>query len=261
MSTYVYRGISFHYSYIIAFIILVVVLIKIGRSGEIQRRREFYLLDSAQKREKEWEKTLLALPLGFLMYTKNCPKHCPEEDVQEIPQIALPPLDAPPILRFWNQQLIEILGSRERGPDLSHSLVSNSTSLHPLEIEITEISALQEERTIINNFLMERGKYSLGCLFDEVGNILKEEISYKVNGKTKDLMLQEVNIKFQGENSIGLIIEDLTLIKRLEREKMSEEFQRRLVKTITHEIRTLLNAISGSVEILQKKYIGSQLSY
>ena len=41
-------------------------------------------------------------------------------------------------------------------------------------------------------------------------------------------------------------------IENAEMNKLSNEFQNRLVRTISHEIKTPLNAIQGSIEILEQ---------
>ena len=85
----------------------------------------------------------------------------------------------------------------------------------------------------------------------------KEETQYVVNGETKHLLLKRIDIIFNNEESVGIIIEDLTPTKMAEREKLSHEFQSRLVRTITNEIRTPINAISGSIEILDNIHKGT----
>ena len=111
-----------------------------------------------------------------------------------------------------------------------------------------------EKHKLISEFLMNR---SISTIESSTLPPMIEEVQVIINGKTKHLLLKRISIIFDNEQSIGLIIQDLTPTKMAEREKLSQEFQSRLVKTITHEIRTPLNAISGSAEILESIYEGN----
>ena len=64
-----------------------------------------------------------------------------------------------------------------------------------------------------------------------------------ISGVRKEFKLNKIEMEFQNIKSVGIIIEDLTLIKKIERDKLSQEFEKRLVRTISHEIRTPLNSI------------------
>ena len=80
----------------------------------------------------------------------------------------------------------------------------------------------------------------------------KTEITYEmISGVKKEFKLNKIEMEFQNKKSVGIIIEDLTLIKKIERDKLSQEFEKRLVRTISHEIRTPLNSIQGSIEIIE----------
>ena len=70
-----------------------------------------------------------------------------------------------------------------------------------------------------------------------------------ISGVRKEFKLNKIEMEFQNIKSVGIIIEDLTLIKKIERDKLSQEFEKRLVALF--HMRTPLNSIQGSIEIIE----------
>ena len=98
----------------LAFLLLFGILVQISRSAEIQKRREFYILDSAKKRQREWEKVLTTLPLGVVIH-KKIPTLLAEDEMRNFQlvddSLSVVAQSLQPEVQFWNPAMIDILRS------------------------------------------------------------------------------------------------------------------------------------------------------
>ena len=245
-------------------------LVILCRESEKQRRKEYFLLQCTKEREKEWKRILSSLPVGIAIHSKyRNPKLGKLGSLDERHKIETQERNANPYLRklsYCNPALKEILSVKGQNSTDNARLNSNIYSWNneteckiddnkqknveaKARIELEDIEDIRnEDEDIISKFVTESHKFREESKEEDIG----EEMKYEIGGITKELKLGRVDIMFQNEESVGLIVEDLTLTHKIEREKLIQEFQSRLVRTITHEIRTPLNAINGSVEIIEQ---------
>ena len=258
MFTYLYiKNIDVALTTIFSFIILSCILIFISRIAEQQRRREYFILDSSRQREREWERVLTNIPLGFLIHTAQNKLNIlsPNTSAREINPYALPSLTE---VKFSNPALKCMLrgNAHDNSPiiNLSNQDFPQNIPDYTSQNMAEDILDNCSDDTLIKEFLDQilSGELSPDSQIMDDGELNKEIIKYKIqNGSVLELRIGTINIIFRGRESVGIIIEDLTVINKIEREKVSREFQSRMVRTITHDIRTPLNLINGSVEILE----------
>ena len=205
------------------------LLILLTRRSEAQKRTEFYVLDCLKKREEELEMMISKLPVGIAILESE-DFQAPENRV-----------------KYVNTTLKNILKETE-GEDVINFVTSEIENEH-LNIPQTEsrrkIDDRQDSKNLENFISKIHSKGGIEL------NISKEMVYEAKTGSKKELKVQATKIKFQKKECIGLIMEDLTLIKKQERDRLTNEFQNRLVRSISHEIRTPINAIQGSMEIVE----------
>ena len=178
---------------------------------------------TVKKREAELENLISMLPLGIAILDGD------EEEPHNID-------NTQKIVKYSNKALTEILQEGEI------SSYRSTINLIPSELN------MREENKNVNNLISHI--YSTRNIITEING--QNEISYETTpGNIKDFKLNKINIEFQNKKSIGIIVEDLTIMKEIERDKLREEFDHRLIRTISHEIRTPLNSIQGSIQILE----------
>ena len=215
------------------FILMALFMIYISRTAEIQKRREYFIFDSVKQHEKELKNIISTLPVGMVILDKK------ENEGH---------LDMKNKIKYSNMALRNIL--KENTEDILSPIPSMSISLRGEELE-SEININvneedQESEDLVENFISE--------IYTDVRyerKINKEFIYKREGGVEKTLKVESMDLVFRGKESKVLIIEDLTLVKKMIKDKLNEEFQTRLIRSISHEIRTPLNAIHGSVEILE----------
>ena len=226
--------------------IVSLMLTILSRTAERHLRREFYILNSVKKHEEELENMISKIPIGIAIIETEESKDTTTQPQRKV--------------KYSNQAMKHILCEREpqasQSPSAERavgavSVVDGSMAAlgqfaDSVRIELSVIEE-EEEPKIIEDFI---GKILSERLGEEVWE--EEEMAYKLkNGKCKNIKLNSINMEYQDKESIGIIVEDLTLSKQIERDKLSTEFQNRLVRTISHEIRTPLNSIQGGLDIVE----------
>ena len=200
-----------------------ILAVHLSRQREIKKRREYFILVTVKKREEELENLISMLPLGIAILDEDEEESNNRDNTQKI-------------VKYSNTALTEILQEGEISPRRS------TINSMPSELII------REENKKVNNLISHI--YSTRNILTEING--QNEISYETNpGNIKDFKLNKIEIEFQNKKSIGIIVEDLTIMKEIERDKLREEFDHRLIRTISHEIRTPLNSIQGSIQILE----------
>ena len=200
-----------------------ILAVHLSRQREINKRREYFILVTVKKREAELENLISMLPLGIAILDEDEEESNNRDNTQKI-------------VKYSNKALTDILQEEEI------SLHSPTINSMPSELLI------REENKKVNNLISHI--YSTRNILTEING--QNEISYETNpGNIKDFKLNKIEIEFQNKKSIGIIVEDLTIMKEIERDKLREEFDHRLIRTISHEIRTPLNSIQGSIQILE----------
>ena len=197
-----------------------VLAVHLSRQREITKRREYFMLITVKKREAELENLISMLPLGIAILDDD------EEEPNNID-------NTQKTVKYSNKALTDILQEGE---------ISSYRST------INLIPNMREENKNVSNLIFYI--YSTRNIITEING--QNEISYETTpGNRKDFKLNKIKIEFQNKKSIGIIVEDLTIMKEIERDKLREEFDHRLIRTISHEIRTPLNSIQGSIQILE----------
>ena len=218
------------------FIALFIFSVIYSRVTEAQTRREFYTLHCVKEREKELKNIMSSLPIGIIIHEKGL--------YQEERIIQMSEQDSQEKIKFWNPALDQMLKEDENMNHMDHSeqIIPTSRRINtqdPIDIE----ENLTNTRNAVNNFVFKTYSGWQGAR--------RSEIDLQINNRRRQLNLEHFNIVFENKVCTGLIIEDLTYIREIERQSLSQEFQSKLVKTITHEVRTPLNAISGSIDIIE----------
>ena len=218
------------------FVALFIFSVLYSRVTETQTRREFYTLHCVKEREKEMKNILSSLPIGIIIHEKGL--------YQEERIIQMAEEDSKEKIKFWNPALDQML--KEEKENIGHmyhseqiSVISYRNNQYPIDTE----ENLTTTRNAVNNFVFKTYSGWQGAR--------RSEIELQINNWRRQLNLEHFNIVFENKVCTGLIIEDLTYIREIERQSLSQEFQSKLVKTITHEVRTPLNAISGSIDIIE----------
>ena len=217
------------------FVALFIFSVLYSRVTETQTRREFYTLHCVKEREKEMKNILSSLPIGIIIHEKGL--------YQEERIIQMAEEDSKEKIKFWNPALDQML--KEEKEKIGHMYHSEQISAisyrnqYPMDTE----ENLTTTRNAVNNFVFKTYSGWQGAR--------RSEIELQINNWRRQLNLEHFNIVFENKVCTGLIIEDLTYIREIERQSLSQEFQSKLVKTITHEVRTPLNAISGSIDIIE----------
>ena len=197
--------------------------VHLSRQREITKRREYFMLVTVKKREAELENLISMLPLGIAILDEDEEEPNNRDNTQKI-------------VKYSNKALMDILQDGEIPP------YSSTINLIPSELN------MREENKNVSNLISHI--YSTRNIITEING--QNEISYETReGNIKDFKLNKIEIEFQNKKSIGIIVEDLTIMKEIERDKLREEFDHRLIRTISHEIRTPLNSIQGSIQILE----------
>ena len=214
-------------------------------SFEKSERQGFYLLESAKKREKEWERVLTSMSQGFIIHEKQKPNL----DGEQSPRM---PSDRSPEIKFSNPALKKMLQENALEEEMSNEISSRSENLVYINgRNVVEEIKKEEER--LNIFV--KALYRVRCKDDDDMESGKDEnigiMEYETESGNLELRIERIDIMFRGCECVGIIIDNLTIHNRQERERLTNEFQSRMVHTITHEIRTPLNLISGSIEILE----------
>ena len=206
----------------------------ISREAEIKKRGKYFMLYTVQKREEELENLISRLPLGIAILE--------EEQEKEFRRLSSFQTE----VKYSNQALKNILNE---GMPMGNSISGSLHSETEINIEIEQSEGyIQEENRYVNDLISQI--YSSKNIITEING--KNEITYEmISGVRKEFKLNKIEMEFQNKKSLGIIIEDLTLIKKIERDKLSQEFEKRLVRTISHEIRTPLNSIQGNIEIIE----------
>ena len=235
---FIIGGEKIHIGNIVTFVGLGIALLFTSRLFEVSRKREFYQLYTACKREKEIEEVLSSLPLGVIIHEEsqreNKNNNQGQSTFRELmprePDLGDRPDPGPPIVqvKYWNHALKKLL---HLGFPVDHH-------------------GDHRVMNIMNNRLDGDSSEEIVEEFIQKTISSPPEFEYVRENEIKELGIKKFSITYEQRASIGIIIEDLTLTKRIEREKLSREFQSRLVRTITHEIRTPLNIIYGSTQIL-----------
>ena len=207
-----------------------------SRMTETQTRREFYTLHCVKEKEKELKNILSSLPIGIIIHEKGL--------YQEERIIQMSEQDSQEKIKFWNPALDQILKEEENMNHTDHSeqIIATSRRINTQDLVETE-EKVTNTRNAVSNFVFKTYSGWQGAR--------RSEIDLKINNRRKQLNIEHFNIVFENKACTGLIIEDLTYIREIERQSLSQEFQGKLVKTITHEVRTPLNAISGSIDIIE----------
>ena len=227
-----------------------------ARTAERHRRREFFILNAVKKKEEELENMVSKLPIGIVIIETD------ESGTATQPERKV---------KYSNQAMKDILSEME--PQSPKSPTDPKSPEDPREREFGAINIVSGGGSMsdsqqfpdserIEMSVREEEGQELKIIEDFVGKVYlerhggegweEEEMAYKLkNGKYKNIKLNSINIEYQDKESIGIIVEDLTLSKQIERDKLSTEFQNRLVRTISHEIRTPLNSIQGGLEIVE----------
>ena len=199
------------------------IAVHLSRRREITKRREYFMLVTVKKREAELENLISMLPLGIAILDEDEEGPNNRDNTQKI-------------VKYSNKALTEILEEGEI------SYYSSTSNLIPSELN------MREENKNVSNLISHI--YSTRNIITEING--QNEISYETKaGKIKDFKLNKIEIEFQNKKSTGIIVEDLTIMKEIERDKLREEFGHRLIRTISHEIRTPLNSIQGSIQIIE----------
>ena len=235
---------GFNINKVIGLSAISLILTIFARTAEKHMRREFFILNSVKKHEEELENMVSKLPIGIVIIETE------ESEATTQPQRKI---------KYSNQAMTQILCEREpltpqspKSGERAHDAVRvNAGSMEGSQqfpdSERIEVSVIEEEEEpkIIEDFVRK-------VFSERVGAWEGEEMEYKLeSGKYKNIKLNSINIEYQDKESMGIIVEDLTLSKQIERDKLSTEFQNRLVRTISHEIRTPLNSIQGGLEIVE----------
>ena len=220
---------------LLGFILIPIALTVLCRLSETQRRNEFYLRHLVTEREKEWKRVLSKLPVGIIINQNNYQfeNNNLENDI-----------------KYYNTALQNIFDI----PDSDNPIAYDNQI--DREKDLLEIQSTDCTRITLNiNMLLNRINTSMDAESNSRVNVCNfntpKEISYEINKKVKELKVTQIYHILNNSESTIIIIQDLTLIKAAERDRLSKEFQGRLVRTINHEIRTPLNVVKGSVEILE----------
>ena len=224
---------------VLAFFVFVLIVFSI--TAETQKRKEYFILNSVKMREMELKKVISTLPVGIAIVSMEDESHDHELKYSNIALMKMLEEEEPEVGEYLGSRELDSIDSMNEVIEEPKNPVQNFIyklySDWKLQLRVTE-----EENININmeNINMENIK------------IDRKEMSYKLEGgKVLNLKVETMDIIFQNSRCTGVIIEDLTLMKRMERDRLSTEFQNRLVRTISHEIRTPLNAIHGSIEIVE----------
>ena len=206
----------------------------IAREEEIKKRGEYFMLYTVQKREEDLGNLIARLPLGIAILEEEQEKEFRRQSSFQTE------------VKYSNQALKNILNE---GMPMKNSISGSLHSKTEINIEIEQSEGyIQEENRYVNDLISQI--YSSKNIITEING--KNEITYEmISGVRKEFKLNKIEMEFQNKKSLGIIIEDLTLIKKIERDKLSQEFEKRLVRTISHEIRTPLNSIQGNIEIIE----------
>ena len=215
-------------------LILGVFQVYISREAEIKKRGKYFMLYTVQKREEELENLIARLPLGIAILEKEQERELRTHSGFQTE------------VKYSNKALKNILNERMA---MENSILDSLHSEAEINIEIRQSEGyIKEENRNVNDLIFQI--YSTKNIITEING--KTEITYEmISGVKKEFKLNKIEMEFQNKKSVGIIIEDLTLIKKIERDKLSQEFEKRLVRTISHEIRTPLNSIQGSIEIIE----------
>ena len=218
------------------FLALYIFSVLYSRVTETQTRREFYTLHCVKEREKELKNILSSLPIGIIIHEKGL--------YQEERIIQMSEQDSLDKIKFWNPALDQMLKEEENSNHTYHSEQNIATSRRiNIQDSIDTEEKLTNTRIAVNNFVFKSYSGWLGAR--------RSEIDLQINNRRRQLNIEHFNIVFENKICTGLIIEDLTYVREIERQSLSQEFQSKLVRTITHEVRTPLNAISGSIDIIE----------
>ena len=214
---------------VLAFFVFALIVFSI--TAETQKRKEYFILNSVKMREMELQKVISTLPVGIAIVSMEDESHDHELKYSNPALMKMLEEEKPEMVEYSSRELIDSINRVIEEPE------------NPVEDFIYKLYSdwkLQLHKPDEENINME-----------DI-NIERREMSYKLGGgRVLNLKIETMDIIFQNSRCTGVIIEDLTLMKRMERDRLSTEFQNRLVRTISHEIRTPLNAIHGSIEIIE----------
>ena len=237
-----------------------VMLIIVSRLAEMQNRKDYFLLECVKEREEEYKRVLSSLTVGILIHDKNSPfdeirPRVSNSSSRQSSVSVNSEIIKNPKIKYFNPALKSLLYQYQDSLDISFGqiLFRKDSFMHIEESSSMEIIRESSMEIDDNNRLHQfiENIYSSSINGQEIWD--KKIISYEVGGKMKELQISRIYLTFEHAERVGLIIDDLTNFKTAQREKISKEFQSRLVKTITHEIRSPLNTIQGNSEILEDK--------
>ena len=242
----IFGGVEISYTSIVGIFFMMVILNMFGRSSEEMRRREFYIIGCVWEKEKEWKRLLSCLPVGIIIQEEPQSSHR-ETLLSLSSNIHNRKKTVPHItqtVKYFNHSISQILNINCQGGDHNNRsiLFSNRSLIEEGEVDRDKDGEYYEREAIY--------KFMEDILSKYIDTNNPIEMIYQLDGQKLDLKLEQIRVTFENERCIGIIIQDVTLIKKMQREKLMREYQSRLVATITHEIRTPLNAIKGSAEIL-----------
>ena len=221
-----FAGKDFYWLTFLEFIGIYIIVVCRVYIYEREKMSQFYTLYLIRQREQEATILYHKLNIGMIIYERNIKEK--ETDI-----------------KYMNPALVKMLEEENEDDNKDEN---RTKTLVVTNDPLTRRDIWNKSKTLINEMYEMRPKENTMRNDENMeSEIVKEEKEIRIGNK--DVYVESMDLLFEGRNCIGLIVKSNTRPEITT--KLSTELEKNLVQTICQEVRSPLNAISGSLEILE----------